>query len=153
MRKTCGNRFPTAFIAWLFSNVHSVSDKPFPDAAIPCYPPFHARCSVLWKSIRFKGVLWLFDYRKNVPTATCRKSSSSECTKNSFHAGMLTSFAGMVKAPLCLDGLIFRVLFLLVFRTFDTDNSGTVDFKEFLLAINVTSNGSATQKLEYAFRM
>ena len=39
-----------------------------------------------------------------------------------------------------------------VFRTFDTDNNGFIDFKEFLLAIHVTSSGTPQDKLNWAFR-
>ena len=40
-----------------------------------------------------------------------------------------------------------------VFRTFDRDNNGYVSFKEFLLAINISSSGSPEQKLNWAFKL
>ena len=39
-----------------------------------------------------------------------------------------------------------------IFRTFDTDKNGYIDFKEFLLAIDITSAGTAEEKLKWAFR-
>ena len=39
-----------------------------------------------------------------------------------------------------------------VFRTFDTDKNGVIDFKEFLLSIDVTSSGTPQEKLNWAFR-
>ena len=35
---------------------------------------------------------------------------------------------------------------------FDNDKNGSIDFKEFLLAIDVTSAGSPEEKLNWAFR-
>lgn len=70
----------------------------------------------------------------------------------------------------CPDGLLSKTKFLEVystffpagnpnqfcehvFRSFDKDNSGKIDFKEFLLAINITSGGNPSQKLNWAFAM
>ena len=39
-----------------------------------------------------------------------------------------------------------------VFRTFDTDKNGVIDFKEFLLSIDVNCSGTAEEKLSWAFR-
>ncbi|CAF3150510.1 unnamed protein product [Rotaria socialis] len=40
-----------------------------------------------------------------------------------------------------------------IFRVFDTDHSGTIDFSEFLIAYLATTVGSSRQKFEYAFEL
>ncbi len=39
------------------------------------------------------------------------------------------------------------------FKVFDTDNSGEIDFQEFLIAISVTAQGDIRKKLVLAFKM
>jgi len=40
-----------------------------------------------------------------------------------------------------------------LFRTFDVNNSGSIDFREFLCGLSATMTGSIEEKLEFAFNM
>lgn len=40
-----------------------------------------------------------------------------------------------------------------VFKTFDSDDNGYIDFVEFLIAVNITSHGDVREKLRLAFDM
>ncbi len=40
-----------------------------------------------------------------------------------------------------------------IFRAFNADSNGVIDFTEFLMAINITAKGDPEKKLKWAFKM
>jgi len=40
-----------------------------------------------------------------------------------------------------------------IFRIFDKDGDGTIDFKEFMIATDLTTSGTPEEKLRWAFKV
>jgi len=98
----------------------------------------HKEVSFLTENTRYSSqeVLdWFSSFKKDCPTGKLGPGQFIDMYSKFFPSGDSEAFCEHV------------------FRLFDTDKNGVVDFKEFLLAIDVSSSSSPLKKLEWAFKM
>ncbi|ANZ73505.1 N-myristoylated calcium-binding protein [Komagataella phaffii CBS 7435] len=78
---------------------------------------------------------WYKGFLRDCPSGTMTKDDFIKIYKQFFPFGDPTEFSAYT------------------FKVLDTDNSGEIDFKEFITALSVTSRGSMEEKLLWSFKL
>uniref|UniRef100_A0A1A7XWS1 EF-hand domain-containing protein n=1 Tax=Iconisemion striatum TaxID=60296 RepID=A0A1A7XWS1_9TELE len=80
-------------------------------------------------------VQWYENFKKQCPTGRISRDEFQNIYKKFFPDSDANTYAQHV------------------FRSFDTNDDGTLDFKEYIIALHMTSTGKTTSKLEWAFSL
>ncbi|XP_008420935.1 recoverin-like [Poecilia reticulata] len=80
-------------------------------------------------------VQWYENFKKQCPTGRISKDEFQNIYRKFFPDSDANTYAQHV------------------FRSFDTNDDGTLDFKEYIIALHMTATGKTTSKLEWAFSL